>query len=144
MKIVKLNKKILSEAVEKLPLVEAEGENVADVIENPEDASLSAIAAAAEASLEAEAEADGEPINVTDKNAIETAKDIKDVAKKIDAQAYVATISDNKLVRTLDKALRAAENERDEADLLGIKPKSNFNILVSGLPGSGKTAIVKD
>lgn len=144
MKIVKLNKKVLSEAVENLPLVEADGENAANVITDPEDASLKAIAAAAEAGLEAEAEAEGETINITNKNAIETAKDIKDVAKKIDAQAYVATISDNILVKTLDKALRAADNEREEASILGIRPKSNYNILVSGLPGSGKTAIVKD
>lgn len=144
MKIVKVNKKVLNEATKKFPLVEAEGENAAAVITDPDDASLKAIAAAAEAGLEAEAEAEGETINITDKNAIETAKDIKDVAKKIDAQAYVATISDNILVRTLDKVLRATDAEREEASILGIRPKSKYNVVVSGLPGSGKTAIVKD
>lgn len=156
MKIKKLNQtttatNTIIEDIHKLDLLAEDTSITTDVeapatavVSDPENANLDVIAASIEAGLEAEAAQDGEDIDISAKTATEIAKDVKEVATKIEADVFVPSASDNVLTRILDNVLRSAEAAKEEANILNKRPKSNFNLLVSGLPGSGKTAIVKD
>jgi signal recognition particle GTPase len=128
---MKINKKQINESI----LVEAD-----EVINNPGTASNAEVAAAVEAGLEAEGQGD---VEITKKQAAEIAKDAKDVAKKIEAKKFVPSASVNELTRVLDEALEASLSKKDEEDFFGTDEGVSYNVLVSGLPGSGKTAIVK-
>lgn len=156
MKIKKLNQtttatNTIIENIHKLDLLTEDTSITTDVeapatavVSDPENANLDVIAASVEAGLEAEAAQDGEDLDISAKTATEIAKDVKEVAAKIEADVFVPSASDNALTRVLDSILRSAEAAKEEANILNKRPKSNFNLLVSGLPGSGKTAIVKD
>jgi broad-specificity NMP kinase len=128
---MKINKKQINESI----LVEAEG-----IINDPETAPNTEVADAVEAGLEAEGQGE---VDITKKQAGEIAKDVKDVAKKIEAKKFVPSASVNELTRVLDEALEASLSKKDEEDFFGTDEGVSYNVLVSGLPGSGKTAIVK-
>lgn len=128
---MKINKKQINESI----LVEAD-----EVIDNPGTASNAEVADAVEAGLEAEGQGD---VEISKKQAAEIAKDAKDVAKKIEAKKFVPSASVNELTRVLDEALEASLSKKDEEDFFGTDEGVSYNVLVSGLPGSGKTAIVK-
>ena len=128
---MKINKKQINESI----LVEAD-----EVIDNPGTASNGEVADAVEAGLEAEGQGE---VEITKKQAAEIAKDAKDVAQKIEAKKFVPSASVNELTRVLDEALEASLSKKDEEDFFGTDEGVSYNVLVSGLPGSGKTAIVK-
>ena len=128
---MKINKKQINESI----LVEAE-----EVIKNPEDASNKEISDAVTAGLGAESKGE---IEITKKQAAEITKDVKDIANKIEAKAFVPSASVNELTKVLDEALFASLSKKDEEDFFGTDEGVSYNVLVSGLPGSGKTAIVK-
>ena len=84
---------------------------------------------------------------ITDASAKELAKDIKNTAGEVGADAAEIIITpedydeieiNNRLIPILDEALEASKNAMDDGDRA-----ANNNILISGLPGSGKTAIVE-
>lgn len=78
-------------------------------------------------------------------NSAEVAAEITGAAEKIDAQKTIIDLDqdtglgvENKITKALDECLRSSQEFRDE----GIKEVAN--IMICGLPGSGKTASVYD
>jgi hypothetical protein len=86
-----------------------------------------------------DAYAEGEGVLIPEENAENTAKEIKDAAKGIKTEiVYAPIVAKNRITEVLDFAF--ADASMDKAS--GIRPSAN--ILIDGLPGSGKTAIVSD
>jgi len=132
--------KIKKQLVEKL-LTEAEEEEKLSEI-NPQEASVADIADAMQASVENETNGD---VTLSDKNAEKVAAEVKETSKEIGAeQAAVLPPEEdmsqydtvNELTKVLDKALASAKRNIRRGG------KTGSNVLVTGLPGSGKTAIV--
>lgn len=118
------------------PLTEADELEI-----NPEVDSVDDIADAAKAQVEVGTEGDE---TLSDANADKLAGEIKATGDEIGAESAVVFAdlevlgTDNAITRVLEKALaRAKRNKRR-----GIK--SGNNVLITGLPGSGKTASVYD
>lgn len=132
MKIVKKD-----QLVEELQnLTESENE----IIDNPGSSPVAEIADAVKDGIKDET---NDEVVLSDKEAKEFAQDVKEVSKKMKIDSFVPSASVNELTRTLDQALRASEAKKDEEELFGDHNGECYNVLVSGLPGSGKTAIVK-
>lgn len=139
---MKIKKNNLNEGLA-IELLEAEDEPVvtqpqedADVVVNaPASASTADIAAAVTAGVEAESE--GEK-TVSPGEANKVAAEVKKTASEIDTKAFVALGVENELTEVLDEALDLALALRHQ------KRDSNCNILITGLPGSSKSAIVKE
>lgn len=74
---------------------------------------------------------------VSDKTAEDMAKEIKTYAKGINAAAWAPLDYENALTKKLDACLAASLTAKKN------KTKNRANILITGLPGSGKTAIVE-
>ena len=74
---------------------------------------------------------------VSDKQATEIAQEIKTYAKGINTAAWAPLDYENALTKKLDLCLSASLMAQKN------KTKNRANILISGLPGSGKTAIVE-
>ena len=83
---------------------------------------------------------------ISDEQAHEIASEIKDTAEEVNAgqTAIVITSEDyedakieTKLSKVLDKAYATAK------EAMNNKTKNGANVLIEGLPGSGKTAIVE-
>ena len=141
-------KKILTENLKELLTEDVDEPEVTLDEINPNQASTSAIADAIQGSVE---EITGDD-TVADNVAAATAQEVKDVAQEtgagqvaLDPTALPANIDEdefvgceNILTKTLDKALRSART----AQKLKVRPDAN--VLVIGLPGSGKTSIVYD
>lgn len=86
-----------------------------------------------------DAYAQGAGVVIPEENADNTAKELKDAAKGIKTEViYAPIVAKNRITEVLDFAL--ADASMDMA--AGIRPSAN--ILIDGLPGSGKTAIVGD
>ena len=93
-------------------------------------------------------ESDGEITEISDDDAMDLAAEIKEVGQKVGAEEAIflpyaegestAIGTKNVITDLLDRALEYAL----EAQKLG--EHSMGNVLISGLPGSGKTAIVED
>jgi UDP-3-O-[3-hydroxymyristoyl] glucosamine N-acyltransferase len=88
---------------------------------------------------------DGER-ELSDEKAAEVAKITKDIALQVDASNIAFVIDDNDyndtkienfLYKTLDRAYRTAKRTFKEGG------KNGANVLIEGLPGAGKTAIVE-
>jgi signal recognition particle GTPase len=141
-------KKILTENLKELLTEDVDEPEVTLDEINPNQASTSTIADAIQGSVE---EITGDD-TVADNVAAATAQEVKDVAQEtgagqvaLDPTALPANIDEdefvgceNILTKTLDKALRSART----AQKLKVRPDAN--VLVIGLPGSGKTSIVYD
>jgi hypothetical protein len=117
MKIKKLNEELLREADEEVIDV---NQSVGDLASDIEDAY-----------------AEG-GIVVPEANAESTAKEIKQAAAGIKEPVYTPIVVPNKLTKACDMALKIAKRNARK------RSYDNPNILVDGLPGSGKTAIVRD
>jgi len=124
----------------------ATDQNLSDI--NPATASEETIAAALQNNVE---DATDGNITIPDDAAKRAASEISDTAKAIDADGVamapdgIPGMSDdevlgveNDITRTLDDALRIARKGKRQHQ------KKNANVLITGLPGSGKTAIVED
>jgi len=116
-----------------------EDETLSDV--NPQKDSVAEIADA----IQGSAEENGAP-EISDEDALEVAKEIKDTATEIGAgftelapteEDFNATFGRNRLTNLLDEALDSARASMEAGY------KVNSNVLIEGLPGSGKTAIVE-
>jgi len=111
-----------------------------DIEIDPQDDSVKEIAQAAIDSVELAT--DGEK-SLSDTDALAMAAEIKDTAEEIDAvAAYVmpsteSFIIENKLYDALNESLETAK------DPIPFSPGAGVNILVSGMPGSAKTAVVE-
>lgn len=88
---------------------------------------------------------DGER-ELSDETATEVAQITKDIALKVDASQvafviegndYDDTKIENLLSKTLDRAYRTAKQVMKDGS------KNGANVLIEGLPGAGKTAIVE-
>lgn len=134
MKIIKEN----IDNKQKLTLVEDTTD--IEVIKDPATADVAEIAEIVQDGAEADS---GGQVVLTDKEAKEIAQDTKEIAQEVEAEAFVASMSSNELTEVLDEALRSTLNKKDEEELFGSSNGESYNVLVSGLPGSGKTAIVK-
>ena len=134
MKIIKEN----INNIQKLTLVEDANET--EVIKDPASAAIDEIAEIVQDGVEAES--NGQVV-LTDTEAKEVAQDTKEIAQKVEAEVFVPSVSTNELTMVLDEALSATLNKKDEEELFGSSNGESYNVLVSGLPGSGKTAIVK-
>lgn len=125
--------------IKKLKLTEAAESEAAEVI-NPQEDSLEQISDKLETDLEL---ASGNEIDVSPAEAQELASEIKDAGEELNANTALVVPTEaaplvikNRLTRDLDKALKAAK-------YLGSEHISEVaNVLVSGLPGSSKTASV--
>lgn len=137
MKIKKLN--------ENINLREAAEDQIPDI--DPKDSTTEIANAVAD---QVEIATGGEK-TVTDVNAKATAQEIKEVGNELDAGAAIIATDDsktsedndylnidNKITKVLDRALANAKKNKRR----GLK--SGSNVLVVGLPGSGKTASVED
>lgn len=137
MKIRKVN--------ESINLKEAAEEQIPDI--DPKD-STAEIADAITDQVEI---ATGGEKTVTDSNAQVTAQEVKKVGAELDAGAAVVSTDDsevsedngylnidNKVTKILDDAYANAKKNKRR----GLK--SGSNVLIIGLPGSGKTASVED
>lgn len=132
MKIIKNKNSLIEEVVLT--------ENDSTIITNPEDVDTEVIADTIIAGVENESEGE---IVLTDAEGQSAAEDVQEVAEKIKEVAYVPPASDNELTRALDRALERTLTQRKKNMSKGELPGSGLNVLISGLPGSGKTAIVK-
>ena len=110
---------------------------------NPQDASEEEIKAALQGSA---AENSGGENQIDDEEAAKQAAAIKQDAKDFNAgyvelaptdDDYKAVFGENRLTRLLDDALMSARKSMRRGF------KANANVLIEGLPGSGKTAIVE-
>lgn len=133
---MKINKVTLNE---QLKLTEADSIN-------PQTASVDEIAAKVKA--DAETASNGEK-TVSDAAAANQAAEIKQTAQEIGATGFSnldaaeeSIKAENALTKELDRCLEVSlKNQRRYK---GTKAAPGHNLLVEGLPGSGKTAIVKD
>lgn len=123
---------------DKNKLVEADATDITDV--NPSIDSTAEIADAIQDGAEQAVGAD-----VSDAAANAAAVEAKDVAQDVGANQIAVTAGEddslgtvNDLTKILDRAYRAALRNRRTYS------KSNSNVLIVGLPGSGKTATVWD
>lgn len=141
MKIKKINESLLREDDKEVPQTQDEP-ILAEV--DPQTAPISEIADAIQASVETSTQ---DEKTVPDANAIVQATEIKKTAQEVDAGAaeiipskedYDDIIIDNRLIGILDDALTSAKRFMNK----GIK--AGANVLIEGLPGSGKTAIVEN
>ena len=124
---------------ESLRLVEAEESPVID----PQDGSVADLADAINDEITELSDGERE---LPDETAAEVAQITRDIALKVDAGQVAFAIEDadyddakveNRLTKALDRAYRTAKmNFKDGA-------KNGANILIEGLPGAGKTAIVE-
>jgi len=143
MKIKKLNesKKLVEDEEVKLDSEGKAETTLSDV--NPQDASKEEIAAALQGS--AAENSDGEK-TISDEDALAQAAEIKKDAKEIGAgfvelapteDDYNSVFGQNRLTQLLDDALETSRKT------MRRNWKTNSNVLIEGLPGSGKTAIVE-
>lgn len=119
-------------------------EDIEDVVIDP----AGKVADIADEIQDAAEESDGAITEISDADATELATEIKEVGQKIGAEEAIflpyaegestAVGTKNVITDLLDRALAYAL----EAQKLG--EHSMGNVLISGLPGSGKTAIVED
>jgi hypothetical protein len=130
--------------IRKLITEAKEGVEAANAVIKPQDDSVAEIADAVQDSVE---DATGGEVTLSDTNAQKVAAEIKDTAEDAGAgeaivlpaeKDDVQEISKNRLTDVLDDALFEARRARRQ------HTKTNSNVLVCGLPGSGKTAIVYD
>ena len=142
---MKLFKKFLTEGMEEeKPLVEAEIPNDEDLVDDDlvHDLSSEDINSESTADLAdkvqaaAKAASDGEA-TLSDKAAKEVAVELKTAAKGFDAAAWAPLDVANELTDVLDDCLASAMAAKAAGTTDGV------DVLVSGLPGSGKTAITK-
>lgn len=113
-------------------------------------ASVGAIADAIQADVEDDT--DGEK-SISDATAQAIATQVKDDAEEVGAQTAEVILTpddiddvelDHRLVPFLDGCLKAAKRARraKNRSLTGDSADFNGNILIEGLPGSGKTAVI--
>lgn len=88
----------------------------------------------------------GDEVKISDDQAEEIAAEIKPVIKEVGAEEVVITPEDydsitveNRLTEALDDSLASARYDLRNAN---YGPTHLHNVLVEGLPGSGKTAII--
>ena len=133
---MKINKKVLIEENDD----GVEGEDLAEI--NPQTASVSDIAAGLQASIEDQT---ADTKTLSDAKATQIAAEVKQTAKEVDAGGTEILpaddesddyITNNRLTEVLDQALRNASR------FARLGQKIGANVLITGLPGSGKTAIV--
>jgi hypothetical protein len=116
-------------------------EDIEDVVVDPSTDSVSEIADEIQDSM------GGEEV-VSDSEAAEAAGEIKDLGKAVEAEEALflppsadeidAIGTSNAVTALLDRALAFARKSKSRGR------RSMGNVLISGLPGSGKTAIVED
>ena len=135
--------KIIKKLVEEKQLIEAEENDIELGDIDPKTDSTNDVAAAIENEID---ELSGGEVEISPEEAQEVAKITKDVALQVDASkvAFVLDDSDfedvkieNRLTRALDSAYETAKTTLKDSS------KNGANVLVEGLPGSGKTAIVE-
>ena len=87
---------------------------------------------------EVEAATDGE-VKLSDEQAAQAAEDTKEAAKELgtDKVEVVSEMTVNRLTKALDRSLAIARENLRRGET------ENANLLVEGLPGSGKTSIIK-
>jgi Cdc6-like AAA superfamily ATPase len=136
------NMKINKNLVENKIITEAEEEVVTTV--EPITPSDSVDVVADGVKDQVVAATDGEEV-ISDENAVKVAAEIKQTADEVDAGAAIISNGEeeplgvkNAITDTLDAALNASLRNKRR----GIK--SGNNVLIVGLPGSGKTATVYD
>ena len=106
------------------------------VVDNVKVEPTAELAAQIQAGTAAEAEETGNADVALD---AKQAKEVAEVAKTSNIGTVMQTLcTKNKITETLDDALFGAREDQED----GISDGSN-NVLIVGLPGSGKTAIVK-
>ncbi len=135
---MKIKKMINENLIEKVIVEDSETvetDNVSDAsIEDVKDASVDEIADAVQASGVLATDGEG---TYSDKGAENIAKEIKTAAKGLDRTAWAPLDVRSVLTDTLDMCLASALKNKKS----GLKDGSD--LLVNGLPGSGKTGIVK-
>lgn len=131
---MKINKKLVENKI----ITEAEETEVKPI--NPSDSTTEI---AADVQDQVVAISDGEEV-ISDENAIKVASEVKQVADEVDAGVAMLANGDeplgvkNAITDTLDAALKSSLRNKRR----GLK--SGNNVLIVGLPGSGKTATVYD
>lgn len=133
----------INKLVESKKLVEEEEKDLTLSEINPQEASVSEIADAVQNSVE---DSNNGEVTVSDADAKAVAKEIKDTAEEVDAgftelmpskEDYNSVFAENRLTKIFDDALATAKRAMRRGR------KANANVLIEGLPGSGKTAIVE-
>ena len=124
MKIKKLTEAVINEADEEvLDTIDANGATVAEIADT----------------VQSEGEELGLEISKAD--AVIQAQEIKDTASDIAGDVdYIPIVANNELVAALDRVLAQSKRNRRSKYTKG----AGSDVLVNGLPGSGKTGIVRD
>ena len=126
MKILKEDKKLFED------ITESEAEDIA--ITDVKHASMDDIADSVQDA--AEVASDGKE-TFSDKKADQIAKEIKTLVKGLDRSAWAPLDVENELTKTLDFCLSQALIAKKQ------KRRDGTDLIVTGLPGSGKTGITK-
>jgi len=133
----------IKKLIESKKLIEAEDDDTTLSEVDPQKDSVSEIADAVQGSVDANSGGESE---VSDEAALKIAKEIKDTATEVGAgyvefapqpDDYGVVYAENRLTRIFDDALETARNAMADGE------HANANVLIEGLPGSGKTAIVE-
>ena len=133
--VVKITKKKLienklNEAEETIPEVPADDMIIDDVKSASVDELADAVQAATEVASDGKA-------SYSDKKAAEVAKELKTAAKGLDHTAWAPLDVRNAITDMLDECLAEAFIAHESGS------RSGTDVLISGLPGSGKTGIVE-
>lgn len=114
-------------------------EDIEDLAIDPASDSVAEIADAIQDQVETGSEGD---TTISDANAAKLAAEIKSTGYEVQAEEAIiisaeeAIGTDNEITRLLDYALKQAKKAARQGS------KANNNVLISGLPGSGKTASI--
>lgn len=131
----------IKKLIESKTLIEAEDETLAEI--NPQTDSVDTIADAIETEIK---EISNGEVVIDPKDAQSAAEATKDFALQVDASQVAFVIEgedyddakiENKLTKALDLSLKVAKRN------IEYGARGGANLLVEGLPGSGKTAIVE-
>lgn len=131
----------IKKLVEAKKLIEAEDEKIELTDVNPQEVTVSDLADIVKDEVE---EVTGGEQEISDTDALQVATEIKDTSIEVGAGQVVIGADDyedskveNKLTQALDASYAVASK------FFRRGKRGNANILVEGLPGSGKTAIVE-
>jgi DNA replication protein DnaC len=142
---MKIEKRLKSKLKESKFLKEAQDEAQDEVLSeiDPQKDNITDIAQAVQDDVE---DSSNDKVEISDADSVAMATEIKSTAKEVNAGSVAIVITDEdyegtkiitKLSSILDEAYAAAKEFNENND------KNGANVLIEGLPGSGKTAIVE-
>lgn len=142
---MKIEKRLKSKLKESKFLKEAQDEAQDEVLSeiDPQKDNITDIAQAVQDDVE---DSSNDKVEISDADSVAMATEIKSTAKEVNAGSVAIVLTDEdyedtkiitKLSSILDEAYAAAK------DFTANNTKNGANVLIEGLPGSGKTAIVE-